>query len=119
MVTINILPIFVAHTIDFHFSLEQAVKKLGKFKLESKVSVSTTHLVSLDNRRTVNILRGIIRGCWILNYDWILKSVNANKWLPESKYEMRHFSRAVEVNILHSIYLKTLIKFHKFSDKPY
>lgn len=62
----------------------QAVKKLGKFKLENKVTVNTTHLVSLDNRRTVNMLRGLIRGVWILTFEYIVESFNANKWLAES-----------------------------------
>lgn len=72
---------------------------MGKFKLESKVNINTTHLVSLDNRRTINMLRGLIRGVWILTYDWILKSVDANKWLPESEYEIRNFSKFIEVNL--------------------
>ncbi|XP_055311627.1 microcephalin isoform X2 [Sitodiplosis mosellana] len=78
--------------------ISEAVKKLGKFKLEKKVTINTTHLVSLDTRRTVNMLRGIIRGVWILTYDWILESVDANKWLPESDYELRTFSKVVEIN---------------------
>ncbi|XP_031632861.1 uncharacterized protein LOC116346784 isoform X2 [Contarinia nasturtii] len=80
--------------IDF---ISEAVKKLGKFQLENKVSNNTTHLIS-DNRRTVNILRGIIRGVWILSYDWVVKSVELNKWQYETDYEMRTFSRAVEIN---------------------
>lgn len=76
----------------------QAVKKLGKFQLEDKVGPNTTHLVALDNRRTVNMLGGLIRGVWILEYDWILKSVEANQWQPEIQYEMISFSKAVEVN---------------------
>lgn len=77
----------------------QAVKKLGKFKLEEKVGPNTTHLVALDGRRTVNMLRALIRGVWILEYDWILKSVEDNHWHPEIDYEMNRFSKAVEVNI--------------------
>lgn len=60
------------------------MKKLGKFKLENKVTVNTTHLVSLDNRRTLNMLRGLIRGVWILTFEYIVESFNANKWLAES-----------------------------------
>lgn len=63
------------------------------------MSINTTHLVALDDRRTINILRGLIRGVWILEYDWILKSVDANRWQPESDYEMKRFSKAIEVNI--------------------
>lgn len=66
--------------------------------MEDKVSSNTTHLVAFDGRRTVNILRALIRGIWILQYDWILESVAANQWLMESEYEMREFSKAVEVS---------------------
>lgn len=70
---------------------------MGKFQIENKVSSNTTHLISLDNRRTLNILRGLIRGVWILSYDWVVKSVELNKWQHEMDYEMRSFSKAVEV----------------------
>lgn len=75
----------------------QAVKKLGKYKIEAKVSSKTTHLIAFDTRRTINMLRGLIRGIWILNYDWIQKSFEANEWQSESDYEMKSFSKAVEV----------------------
>lgn len=77
----------------------QAVNKLGKFTIENNVSEQTSHVVSLENRRTVNLLRGIIRGLWILTYDWIEKSLAANEWQPEELYEMKTFSKAVQVNL--------------------
>lgn len=85
--------------MNVHITLkrEQAIHKLGKFEVERKVSANTTHLITLDARRTVNILRGIARGVWILDYSWITQSVKANKWLPELSYEMKTFSNAVEV----------------------
>lgn len=61
------------------------------------MGAKTTHLVAFDTRRTINFLRGLIRGIWIVNYDWILESVEANKWLPEADYELKAFSKAVEV----------------------
>lgn len=79
------------------FFFIKAVQKLGKFKLENKVSQFTTHLVAIENSRTINILRGLIRGVWILDYEWVLKSVEANHWLSETDFEMRSFSKAVEV----------------------
>lgn len=66
------------------------------------MSPTTTHLVAFDSRRTINLLRGLVRGVWILNYDWIMKSVAAKKWQPESEYEMTSFSKAVEVIELES-----------------
>lgn len=78
----------------------QAVAKLGKFIIEKNVSEQTTHVVSLENRRTINLIRGIIRGLWILNYDWIEKSLTANDWQPEELYELKTFSKAVEVKLI-------------------
>lgn len=75
------------------------MKKLGKFKLDDKVNSHTTHLVALDGRRTANILRGLIRGVWILTFDWILDSMAAKQWVPELDYEMQEFSKAVEVRV--------------------
>lgn len=75
----------------------QAIGKLGGFKLENTVSANTTHVVSLESRRTFNLLRGIIHGLWILNYNWILESVENGKWLYEEPYELISFSRGVEV----------------------
>lgn len=65
--------------------------------MDDKVSGKTTHLVTLNARRTINMLRGIVRGVWILEYNWIVKSFEANEWLPELSYEMNSFSNAVEV----------------------
>lgn len=74
---------------------------MGKFEIEENVNKRTTHLISLEPRRTVNLLRGLIRGLWILDYDWILKSIEANEWQPEELFELRTFSKAVEVILTH------------------
>ncbi|VEN40366.1 unnamed protein product [Callosobruchus maculatus] len=74
----------------------QIVKKLGKFNIEDEVSSSTTHLVAGEPKRTINMLRAIARGCWILKYEWLLKSLEAEKWLPEEDFEETDFSPAVQ-----------------------
>ncbi|KAJ8877334.1 hypothetical protein PR048_021788 [Dryococelus australis] len=71
------------------------VVKLSGFQLEAKVSARTTHIVSNGPRRTLNMLKGIARGCWILTQDWVLNSLEAGKWLPEEAFEMKDFSPAV------------------------
>lgn len=58
---------------------------------------STTHLISLEPRRTLNLLRALVRGLWILEYSWLVDSLQAGKWLPEESYELRDFSRSIEV----------------------
>ncbi|CAH1986063.1 unnamed protein product [Acanthoscelides obtectus] len=73
----------------------QIVKKLGKFSIEDEVSSRTTHLVAGEPKRTINMLRAMARGCWILKYEWLLKSLEAEKWLPEEDFEEIDFSPAV------------------------
>ncbi|XP_040205748.1 microcephalin isoform X2 [Rana temporaria] len=48
----------------------QVVKTLGGFIFSDNVCESTSHVVSGSARRTLNIILGIARGCWILSYDW-------------------------------------------------
>jgi len=47
------------------------VSKLGDFTVSDSVVVSTTHIVCGDNRRTIKLLLGIARGCWIVSLDWV------------------------------------------------
>lgn len=64
--------------------------------MELNVSRRTTHVVS-TGVRTVNLLRGIIRGCWLVTLEWVLKSLENNAWLDPERFEMKHFSKAVQV----------------------
>lgn len=97
---------------------QQIVKKLGGFYVEDEVTNSTTHLVAGEPKRTINLLRAVARGCWILKHEWVefdlfyfplslnhfhlqlLKSLEAGKWLPEEEYELTEFSGAVQVRSL-------------------
>lgn len=51
--------------------VDQVVKSLGGFLIVDRVCESTTHVVSGGHRRTLNILLGIARGCWILSFEWV------------------------------------------------
>ncbi|CAG9772193.1 unnamed protein product [Ceutorhynchus assimilis] len=73
----------------------QIVKKLGRFVVEDEVSEKTTHLVAGEAKRTLNMLRAIARGCWVLKHEWVLRSLEAGKWLPEENFELDDFSPAV------------------------
>ncbi|XP_034476594.1 microcephalin isoform X2 [Drosophila innubila] len=77
--------------------IHKAIRKLRGMRLDPTVTKNTTHLVSLEPRRTLNLLRGLMRGVWIVNYKWILDSMRAGKWLNEEKYELTSFSRAIEI----------------------
>ncbi|OCT80522.1 hypothetical protein XELAEV_18027334mg, partial [Xenopus laevis] len=48
----------------------QVVKKFGGFVFSDHVCETTTHVIAGSPRRTLNIILGIARGCWIISYDW-------------------------------------------------
>ncbi|XP_022222732.2 uncharacterized protein LOC111074311 [Drosophila obscura] len=77
--------------------IQKAIRRLRGMRLDPTVTNRTTHLVSLEPRRTLNLLRGLMRGVWIVDYDWILESLRVGKWVNEEKYELKKFSRAVEI----------------------
>ena len=52
-----------------HF--ENTVASLGRFFVEDKVTGKTSHLVAGEPKRTINMLKGIARGCWILKHEWV------------------------------------------------
>ncbi|XP_037541299.1 microcephalin [Nematolebias whitei] len=66
----------------------QVVKALGGFSVVDRVCESTTHIVAGGHRRTLNILLGIARGCWILSFEWILWCLEQRQWIPEEPYEL-------------------------------
>ncbi|XP_071377442.1 microcephalin-like [Centroberyx affinis] len=76
-------------------TVAQVVKTLGGFSIVDRVCDSTTHVVSGGHRRTLNILLGIARGCWILSFEWILWCLEQRQWIPEEPYELSdHFPAA-------------------------
>ncbi|XP_014480207.1 PREDICTED: uncharacterized protein LOC106747319 isoform X2 [Dinoponera quadriceps] len=77
--------------------VKSIVKSLGMAEIQLNVSRRTTHVVS-TGVRTVNLLRGIIRGCWLITLEWVLKSLESNVWLNPEEFEMKHFSKAVLEN---------------------
>ncbi|KAF2898014.1 hypothetical protein ILUMI_08155 [Ignelater luminosus] len=74
----------------------QIVKKLGYFLVEDEVTPKTTHLVVGESKRTINLLRAIARGCWIVTKEWLFRSLEASKWLAEDDFELSDFSPAVQ-----------------------
>uniref|UniRef100_W5NJN4 Microcephalin 1 n=1 Tax=Lepisosteus oculatus TaxID=7918 RepID=W5NJN4_LEPOC len=66
----------------------QVVNKLGGFSFTDTVCESTTHVVTGHPRRTLNVLLGIARGCWILSFEWILWCLERGQWIPEEPYEL-------------------------------
>ncbi|KAH8301396.1 hypothetical protein KR059_001999 [Drosophila kikkawai] len=77
--------------------IHKALRRLRGMRLDPTVTQRTTHLVSLEPRRTLNLLRGLMRGVWIVSYQWVLASMRAGKWVNEEPYELTRFSRAIEI----------------------
>ncbi|KAH0514547.1 Microcephalin [Microtus ochrogaster] len=50
----------------------QVVNTLKGFSFTPEVCESTTHVLVGKSVRTLNVLMGIARGCWILSYEWTL-----------------------------------------------
>ncbi|XP_023604288.1 microcephalin isoform X2 [Myotis lucifugus] len=48
----------------------RVVAKLKGFSLAREVCESTTHVLAGQALRTLNVLLGLARGCWILSYEW-------------------------------------------------
>ncbi|XP_053879930.1 microcephalin isoform X1 [Malaclemys terrapin pileata] len=66
----------------------QVVNKLGGFLFSDDVCETTTHVVTGSPRRTLNVMLGIARGCWIVCDEWVLWSLECGHWISEEPYEL-------------------------------
>uniref|UniRef100_A0A669R3V1 Microcephalin 1 n=1 Tax=Phasianus colchicus TaxID=9054 RepID=A0A669R3V1_PHACC len=66
----------------------QVVNKLGDFLFSDDVCETTSHVVTGSPRRTLNVMLGIARGCWIVSYEWVLCSLEFGHWMSEEPYEL-------------------------------
>ncbi|XP_065586870.1 microcephalin [Cyrtonyx montezumae] len=66
----------------------QVVNKLGDFLFSDDVCETTSHVVTGSPRRTLNVMLGIARGCWIVSYEWVLCSLEFGHWISEEPYEL-------------------------------
>lgn len=76
--------------------MKQVIKTLGAADFEENVTKFTTHVVS-TGVRTINLLRAIIRGCWLIGRDWVFTSLEKRSWQDPLPFEMIHYSKAVKV----------------------
>ena len=79
--------------------VQQLLKKFPsrRLVLGKSVGAKTTHVICGEtDKRTLNVLRGMLRGCWILTSDWIRACHEAGAWEDEEDYEMITFSSAVK-----------------------
>ncbi|XP_051831946.1 microcephalin isoform X2 [Antechinus flavipes] len=75
----------------------QVVDKLKDFSFSCNVCESTTHVVAGEPRRTLNVLLGIARGCWIVSYEWVLWSLEFGYWVSEEPYELSDYFPAASI----------------------
>ena len=95
---------------------EKAVERLREYELIDNVNDTTTHVICGDLRRTMNVLRGIVRGTKIVSFHWVrsfcvtsttqfkksiffkvTESMAKGEWLNEDKYPVERFSAAASL----------------------
>ncbi|KAJ8359896.1 hypothetical protein SKAU_G00164210 [Synaphobranchus kaupii] len=87
--------VMTSMSIDWQDTVVQVVSSLGGFSLVDAVGDGTTHVVTGRPRRTLSVLLGIARGCWILSFEWILCCLEHRRWVSEEPYELSdHFPAA-------------------------
>ena len=64
-----------------------AVEELEGFDILPEMMEEVTHVVS-SGKRTLKVLEGITRGCWVVSVEWITASMEAGHWLDEQRYEL-------------------------------
>ncbi|XP_036084888.1 microcephalin isoform X10 [Rousettus aegyptiacus] len=66
----------------------RVVDKLKGFSVAPEVCDSTTHVLAGGPRRTLNVLLGLARGCWVLAFEWVLWSLELGHWISEEPFEL-------------------------------
>merc|ERR1712096_88279 len=67
--------------------VKQLVKMYGTYSFSTSVSSNTSHVVSGEGKRTLNLLKGLLQGCWIVTKEWVLSSLEESRWVDEEPYE--------------------------------
>ncbi|XP_062054829.1 microcephalin isoform X3 [Lepus europaeus] len=75
----------------------QVVSKLKGFVLAAEVCDTTTHVLAGRPARTLNVLLGLARGCWVLSYEWVLWSLELGHWISEEPFELSNYFPAAPV----------------------
>ncbi|XP_050697651.1 uncharacterized protein LOC126986008 [Eriocheir sinensis] len=73
------------------------IRKLGRFKVGEGVDHRTSHVVCGEERRTLNLLLAIARGCWVVDVSWVYRSLEGREWAPEEPFELGTFAPAAKV----------------------
>jgi len=76
--------------------VNQLINTYNRFSFSTTVNSRTSHVVSGEGKRTLNLLKGLLQGCWIVTKEWALASLESGRWVDEEPYEMVDFSPAVK-----------------------
>ncbi|XP_048582540.1 microcephalin isoform X2 [Nematostella vectensis] len=79
------------------------VRKLGGFYIADKAGANTTHVIAGSPRRTLNVLRAIAQGCWLVSPEWVMKSLEAGYWVDEEPYELADDFPAAQLSRLERV----------------
>ncbi|KAM6355528.1 microcephalin isoform 2-T2 [Podargus strigoides] len=96
----------------------QVVNKLGDFLFADDVCETTSHVVTGSHRRTLNVMLGIARGCWIVSYEWVLWSLEVGHWVSEEPYELSSSFPAAPICRLQRHLSKGKYQQNLFSNQP-
>ncbi|KAH3765556.1 BRCA1-associated RING domain protein 1 [Pelomyxa schiedti] len=76
-----------------HSHLRMTTSKCGG-KVVCTMSSEVTHIVTEVHPETQRVQKmtlkyacGVLAGCWILSYQWVIDSFKAGRWLDEARYE--------------------------------
>lgn len=96
----------------------QVVNKLGDFLFSDDVCETTSHVVTGSPRRTLNVMLGIARGCWIVSYEWVLCSLEFGHWISEEPYELSSNFPAAPICRLQRHLSTGIYQLNLFSNQP-
>lgn len=67
------------------------VARLGSAKvywqLDGILHGHVRYIVCGENARTLKVLHGITRGCWVVTMNWLLESAKCGRWLDPAPFE--------------------------------
>lgn len=76
------------HAIDANVSSSEGHRKTRVVKSLDYASGVTHLVVAKDTKRTIKVLFAIARGAWVVSEEWVLKSLESERWLPEAEFEV-------------------------------
>ncbi|KAG8236075.1 hypothetical protein J437_LFUL016663 [Ladona fulva] len=89
--------VFTGFEFDESEMLSNVVYSLGGYQVDRAVTGRCTHVITnYPPKRTLNMLRGIARGCWIVSKEWVMKSLECNSWMDEEEFEIDYFLPAIK-----------------------